>query len=173
MNSFLWLVFFIIGVCDARQHRIPNYLVCMVFIFTSAELLIIQHSLSNFSSSILASVLVFVIALLCHLSGWMAPGDVKLLSAVGFCIGFNNLLESFFWIGISTVFIGVMYWMVNYLLVYRKILSLRLVIDFITALINFRYSTRNQSDLNLHQYELVMPFAPVVIIGLALSNYAN
>lgn len=169
----LWILIFTIGVYDASQHRIPNVLIIGIFAFYSIELISQDDYISDLIDSSGAAVLVFCLALFCHVMGWMAPGDVKLLSAIGFLSGFGDLTTNFFWIGIATTLIGGMYWFVNHLRIHMKPISLT---SMFKLLCYSPLSFQNSSQINSSIYKTqdsVMPFAPVVVCGLALAQYFN
>lgn len=153
----------IVGVYDARQHRIPNFLLGLLMLAGVIQTLVLDQTFDLFVGQIGAMLMVFLLALVCHMAGWMAPGDVKLLAVIGFLTGFGHLADTFFYIGVSAIFIGVMYGMLNYLLLFKESVS---VVGVRVYLIGLRRE-------NSRKPELVMPFAPVVVVGVALAQYAQ
>ncbi|WP_275723773.1 prepilin peptidase [Vibrio furnissii] len=168
MNICIWGLLITVGVYDARQHRIPNVLLGLLMLAGVIQTLLLDQTFDLFVGQIGAMLMVFVLALMCHMAGWMAPGDVKLLAVIGFLTGFGHLTDTFFYIGVSAIFIGVMYGMLNYLLLFKESVSVVGVRVYLMGPIHSRL--RRESS---RKPELVMPFAPVVVVGVALSQYAQ
>ncbi len=94
MQLTLWILLIIIGVFDAREYRIPNYLVLILLGFSTVHLVLEQSSGSEVSLfphfwGFLAS---FAFGFVFYLIKVMAAGDVKLIAAIGFILGLSNLL---------------------------------------------------------------------------------
>ncbi|MCG6267690.1 prepilin peptidase [Vibrio furnissii] len=168
MNICIWGLLITVGVYDARQHRIPNVLLGLLMLAGVIQTLLLDQTFDLFVGQIGAMLMVFVLALMCHMAGWMAPGDVKLLAVIGFLTGFGHLADTFFYIGVSAIFIGVMYGMLNYLLLFKESVSVVGVRVYLMGPIHSRL--RRESS---RKPELVMPFAPVVVVGVALAQYAQ
>lgn len=168
MNICIWGLLITVGVYDARQHRIPNVLLGLLMLAGVIQTLLLDQTFDLFVGQIGAMLMVFVLALMCHIAGWMAPGDVKLLAVIGFLTGFGHLADTFFYIGVSAIFIGVMYGMLNYLLLFKESVSVVGVRVYLMQPIHSRL--RRESS---RKPELVMPFAPVVVVGVALAQYAQ
>lgn len=173
MSLIVWTMLFVVGVYDARQHRIPNYLLALLMLAGSIQIALGSESHSLFVSHVGAMVLVFVLALLCNLAGWMAPGDVKLLAVVGFLTGFGHLADTFLFIGLSAVFIGVMYGVLNYSLQYKSALSAGDILSkvYLFGMLHPKLSRKSLKRSDGKQ--LVMPLAPVIVVGVALAQYAQ
>lgn len=173
MNIIGWFILIMIGVYDARQHRIPNNL--LILLFASAVFnLNSESSIISVSEHGLSMILMFSAAFLCYWKGWMAPGDVKLLAVVGFIAGTEYLSLTLMCIGISAVVIGLMYGFVNYLQLYGRQLNFRELIGwFICLLPIFSSQSISSPTSKVRDAQLVMPFAPVIVIGMALSQYLS
>lgn len=97
----------------------------------------------------------------------MAPGDVKLLAVVGFLVGLPQLQSVGYWIIISSGIVGVFY------ALYYSIESPRFG-DKVKKNAN-KLSVQQEALMlatrNTVMKKTVMPFAPAVVIGLALHQY--
>lgn len=100
----------------------------------------------------------------------MSPGDVKLLGVVGMVIGWDAMGEVAYWITLSAGLVALFFMMLHYA---RYPDSLQKLVG--------RYSFQAMSGqvplLSVYpseiavQGKLTMPFAPAVVIGLALFHY--
>jgi prepilin peptidase CpaA len=99
----------------------------------------------------------------------MAPGDVKLLGVVGFWLGWGNLIDATLWIALSSVLIGLLYAIMNRAESGSSIKQLVSKYSMIAA-----YGSSSQAAISSGEKierKLRMPFAPVVVIGLAMYQY--
>ncbi|NHE84795.1 ABC transporter permease [Vibrio vulnificus] len=100
----------------------------------------------------------------------MSPGDVKLLGVVGVVIGWDAMGEVAYWITLSAGLVALFFMMLHY----------AQYPDSLQKLVG-RYSFQAMSGqvplLSVYpsevavQGKLTMPFAPAVVIGLALFHY--
>lgn len=162
-----WSILFIIGIKDAEKHRIPNKLLFILILLVIIEWVAMNPSLAILQEKALGGILMFAIGLLLFCLKAMAPGDVKLLAVVGFLVGLPQLQSVGYWIIISAGLVGVFY------AFYYSIESPRFG----------NRSKKNTNKLTIQQEALmlatrntvmkktVMPFAPAVVIGLALHQY--
>ncbi len=175
MQLAIWLVLLLIGVFDAREYRIPNYLVLLLFgvscaalsitVLNSGELALIVPHIYGFLMAFIVGVLFYALKI-------MAAGDVKLIAVVGFILGHSALLVLTQYIAFACGFIGIMYWLLNQIQISQQ----RTVVN------------RTQNKFNLSHYISVqlyqaknnfkarrnisyMPFAPVLIVALAMYHY--
>lgn len=170
MNVFLWFFLFLIGVYDAREHRIPNILLVTIFLSEIFSIFLLDEFLDEeLFYRLLIMLVVFISSLSCYLMGWMAPGDVKLISVVGFVVGADYLVDTIFWIGFFSVFIGLMYWAFNQLESNKQPFSINLFFNNLCQL-KLRSRSNRLSDVCCLA---VMPFAPVVVCGVALAQYMH
>jgi prepilin peptidase CpaA len=91
------------SVSDLISHRIPNKLTAPVALAG----LILQawlNGLTGLADGFLGLLAAFVVFLPFYLARWMAAGDVKLLMAVGTCLGWRLGILA----GLSALFIGAM-----------------------------------------------------------------
>lgn len=167
MNIYLWALLFLIGVYDAREHRIPNVLLCLMLFLGTFDYFLMTDSFSIFFQQLIMMAIIFILSLCFYVVGGMAPGDVKLLAVTGFVLNSDHVISIFFWIGVAAVVIGLMY---------RSLNKLRLERDSRVLKISKIESIKNYPNLRtscIAESALVMPFAPVVVCGVALAQYAN
>jgi len=174
----LWLVLLVIGVSDAREHRIPNQLLLALLLITTLGVVLNPAQtdwFEVFSDKATGFVLCFAVGLLLYLMRVMAAGDVKLIAVLGFILGLDPLTNYIFYVCVSIAFIGSMYWALN------KLPS---------SLSSFK-RLKNNGDFSLQSLSVsaylssegvkhavgtkqgltYMPFAPILIIGLAMHQY--
>jgi prepilin peptidase CpaA len=164
MIFIIWLILFMIAVTDAREHRIPNVLVLLLIgtailyqWHQSPEWLALLHSVG-------AGVGLFLIGFIFYLLRAMAPGDVKLLAGVGIFLGWGQLACGGAWIGVSCLFIGGMYLLLSHVQQFQP---------FSQFVAPFKVRSEQSISCDRHQSygSYRMPFAPVVVIGLALHSF--
>ena len=178
MTLFIWLTLVVIGVSDAKAHRIPNKLLLLLLVLLCVCVFLSAPQVTwwlAFGDKSAAFGLAFVFGLAMYLLKVMAPGDVKLIAVLGFFLGTGELVNYLFYVCLSTAFVGPMYWLMN-----RLQLAL-----------NSGHSGGNISQLSLTGMVVSMqlgkqelkkkittgkdltyiPFAPILIIGLALQQY--
>lgn len=166
LSIVCWSLWVLIGTFDARENRIPNQLVLLLIIASLTQHWAQTHDLGNVLAAAGCGAVVFAGALVLHLLKMMAPGDVKLMAAFGCFVGWVSIGSALYWVCVATVIVGCFYW------VQKQVFNL----------------TQQQSDVSLAQHVIgsavvsaslkglnkkkaLMPFAPVVVIGLALHNY--
>ncbi|WP_282177778.1 prepilin peptidase [Vibrio nereis] len=173
-----WSVLFLIGVSDAREHRIPNQLLLALLLITTLGVILNPAQTSwfeVFSDKTTGFVLCFTVGLLLYLMRVMAAGDVKLIAVLGFILGLDPLPNYVFYACLSTAFIGSMYWMLNKLpsslssLANQKSRGGFSLLALSAAVYlggeGVRYAVVTKQGLTY------MPFAPILIIGLAMHQY--
>ncbi|MGR5322405.1 A24 family peptidase [Vibrio sp. DNB22_17_1] len=180
LDSVYWIILSMIGVSDAKAHRIPNQLVLMLLaiLFVSCvadspkELFI--PALLNKSA---AFFICFLVSLGLYLIRVMAPGDVKLIAVLGFWLGTAQLTDYLFYVSLMTVFVGPMYWALNRL---KKAKQVHISAE---PMGSSHYSLAGmavQMEMGKQQLKhtvstgqglTYMPFAPILIMGLALQQY--
>jgi Flp pilus assembly protein protease CpaA len=95
---------------DIRRHRIPNSLVAMMCL--GALLLDLGYPVNHMMNRLLGGVFtsIIAIALLLISSGGLGMGDVKLIIALGFCIGnFQQSLSAIF----ASLVIGLIWMLIS------------------------------------------------------------
>lgn len=169
MNTIIWSLIFIIAVSDAREHRIPNYLLLIILVLSTLDKVLYHVDYSLLISSFITGITCFIVALLLYFFKVMAPGDVKLLGVVGFWVGSEHILGTVSWIAVSSVVVGLFY---GILRLADSPEQLRTVFNKYSMLFQFGASgtkvLRTPKKMEQHYR---MPFAPVVVIGVALYFY--
>ncbi|RQW63019.1 prepilin peptidase [Vibrio viridaestus] len=160
---------FYLTLTDLRNYRIPNSGLISLFIF----LLILKISdYSEFSFLFLdfvPAVIFFLFGFLIYLFNGMSPGDVKFLFVIGFLFGYENMLEGAFFVSTSMVLIGFFYYL---FFLSNKILF----IDFLKLSFSFSwigYQSVNAITSWRRESTKAIPFAPMVVFGVALFQYLN
>lgn len=165
----IWASLVAIAVVDAREHRIPNVGLGVVLFLSFLHYLIQPDFLSALTSALLAGLVLFAGSLALHLCKVMAPGDVKLLGVVGFVVGWEHCFTSVYWIALTSVLVGAFYaaiYVAENPTVLRSTLS-----RYATSLPIDHSISHTKQQTGTSKGKLHMPFAPIVVIGLALSNY--
>jgi len=169
MDIIIWMVLFAVAVSDAKEHKIPNYLLLVIFVLVTADIILIDKDFSLLFYSLTTGITCFIVALLLYFLKVMAPGDVKLLGVVGFWVGSEHILGSMYWIAVSSVIVGLFYAVLR---LADSPDQLRAKINKYSMLAQFGASGTKvlQAPKKMEQHYR-MPFAPVVVIGLALHFY--
>lgn len=168
MNLAIWGCLITIAVYDARDNRIPNQLLLFILVAFIVESYLIDMPLMEISKAFSSGALFFIIGLIFYFLGAMAPGDVKLLGVIGVIVGWGALLSVSYWILLAGALIGCFYSLEK---MSGDTSRFKMWADKI--LTYFFYGVRAEpSTLKVNQPEkLRMPFAPVVVVGLALHSY--
>ncbi|OAJ92469.1 prepilin peptidase [Vibrio bivalvicida] len=169
MSYLIWLGFIVVAVTDARENRIPNLYLLLILAICIVDKGLSAAPVENLLWSAVAGLSFFVSALLLHFIRVMAPGDVKLLGVVGFWLGWGNLIDATVWIALSSVVVGVLYAVMNRAESGSSIKQLVSKYSMIAA-----YGSSSHAALSAGEKierKLRMPFAPVVVIGLAMYQY--
>lgn len=163
--TFVFLI--ILSIKDITENKIPNQIL-LVWLCTNS--LIIFFSNLSLTYAIYGGISLFTLGLLLFFLKAMSPGDVKLLGAVGYAIGWDLVLPFMFWGLIASGIVALFY-------VARNISLLGVSNPFylISNRRLFFMSNNVGSDSNTARYneKLTMPFAPCVVIGLSLTLYFN
>ncbi|MEZ9920154.1 hypothetical protein BCT86_05645 [Vibrio breoganii] len=157
----------VIAISDITENKIPNkVLVCWLGIQT----IVIISSSVGFLDSFLGGFFLFSVGLVFYTTKAMSAGDVKLLGVLGYAIGWNLSLSFLFWVIISSGMIAMLYLARN-----LSLLGIGNPIYFFTdpRLFSKNNDISNNSNISRYNQKLTMPFAPCVVIGLALAQYFN
>ncbi|WP_172972841.1 prepilin peptidase [Vibrio sp. B1Z05] len=169
MNSYIvfWSLLFLISINDLKFHRIPNKLLLILLSFQALNIHIYELPLGNF---LLGGTLLFFISLIMFLLKVMSPGDVKLLGVVGFCVGLNDVGGCITWIVLASGIIGTLFTVYNF-----SFLGIKNPLLLINEPKLYTRINTNAQNSNPWRYgdKLTMPFAPSVMVGLALFYYFN
>ncbi|WP_070962489.1 A24 family peptidase [Vibrio sonorensis] len=168
MVFLVWFVLLLIAVSDAREHRIPNVLVLLLILSGLAYQWSLTSSWYDLSIALASGLALFCIGLLFHLAKVMAPGDVKLFAGVGVFIGWQQFLGFAYWLAVASVLIGV------FVLLYHVSQRPEIVRSTINRYRGVVEVERKENDFAPKvgsSSKLRMPFAPIVVIALAMNNY--
>ncbi|AIU67738.1 A24 family peptidase [Vibrio coralliilyticus] len=170
MNLFIWIVLFAVAVSDAKEHRIPNtFLLIILFLDLINKLFIIQdYPLLLWSVG--TGITCFICALILYFLKVMAPGDVKLLGVVGFWLGPEHITQAVFWIAISSVVVGIFFALLRLAESPEKakVLFSKYSLFALYGASGTKMLGPPKQKMSDH-YQ--MPFAPVVVIGIAIYFY--
>lgn len=167
LNLSIWSILFMIGIKDAEKHRIPNKLLFILILLIVIEWVAINPSLIVLQEKALGGILMFAIGLLLFFLKAMAPGDVKLLAVVGFLVGLPQLQSVGYWVIISAGIVGVFY--AFYYSIESPQFGNRVKKN--TNKLTIQQEALMLATRNTVMKKTVMPFAPAVVIGLALHQY--
>ncbi|HAS8530114.1 TPA: prepilin peptidase [Vibrio vulnificus] len=168
-SLMVWLILLVIAVYDARDNRIPNFLLFPLILLAGVQSFLVDGA-SLLLSSMAAGGIFFSCGLVLYFLRAMSPGDVKLLGVVGMLVGWDAMVGAAYWITISAGVVGALFLLLHYA---QHPDSLQKLVG--------RYSFQAMSGqvplLSVYpseiavQGKLTMPFAPAVVIGLALFHY--
>ncbi|MCG9631345.1 A24 family peptidase [Vibrio sp. Isolate30] len=175
IDDFLpfWIVLLIIAVCDVSQHRIPNRLLILMIMLFFLQLSI-QFSFEQLRISLIGGLALFLFGLLLYFVRAMSAGDVKLLGVIGLYVGWGNLQLIAYYITISAGIVGVTYichhfashnWLGVRGYFEQKVISV--------ANISSNLEQAGSGNGSRYKNKVTMPFAPAVVIGLAMYSYFN
>ncbi|WP_394240361.1 prepilin peptidase [Vibrio astriarenae] len=165
----IWILLIITATHDAREHRIPNFLLALIISVECFYIFKGDPSFWLFLSALAAGAILFSCGFLIFLAKGMAPGDVKLLFCVGFVTGVGGITQVLIGIGMSCLLMGILYYFAHN----PGVLSKRTVLfapEHAGALIRGVVSQSKGIDTS-NSRETKIPFAPIVVIGLAITSY--
>ncbi|MEL0608655.1 A24 family peptidase [Vibrio echinoideorum] len=169
--SVFWVLLIAVSVCDVEKHRIPNKILIMFIFAYLLSMFNSNYTFDLFLMSLAGAVVFFGIGLLLYFFSAMSAGDVKLLGIVGLYLGWGQLLDASYFILISSGVIGIFYLLYNFSnssnvtvkgYFENKLIALGGVAPVIdkSESLHARYSNK-----------VTMPFAPSIVIGLAMYSY--
>ncbi|HAS6187558.1 prepilin peptidase [Vibrio vulnificus] len=169
INSLIWFCLLVVAVYDARDNRIPNAWLLPLTLLACLHW-VAKGDFSQLFLAIGAGVIYFSSGLVLFFLRAMSPGDVKLLGVVGVVIGWDAMGTVAYWVTLSAGLVALFFMMLHY----------AQYPDSLQKLVG-RYSFQAMSGqvplLSVYPSEVVvqgkltMPFAPAVVIGLALFHY--
>ncbi len=172
ISLFIWIVLIAIGVSDAKTHRIPNQLLILLLVsLCLSTFMQTQQALwSVFLDNSAAFAMAFIFALALYLLRVMAPGDVKLIAVIGFYLGTSELVNYFYSVCLMSAFVGSMYWSLNRLHVASKASETQM--NLASIAVNMQLGQQELKRKIVTGNDLTyMPFAPILVIALALHQY--
>ncbi|MEZ9589789.1 prepilin peptidase [Vibrio breoganii] len=165
MPIILWGILSVIAVYDLKENRIPNKL--LITIIVVKTFFLVSVNMDNFLDSLISGTALFGLGFIFFILRAMSPGDVKLLATIGFASGITQFGSLLFYLTMAGGLVATFCLFDAISKGYKpksvkqKTNELALTKD----LINVPHSRYEQ--------KLVMPFAPSVVIGLALFYYFN
>nr|WP_277870919.1 A24 family peptidase [Vibrio breoganii] len=171
-----WGVFFAIALFDLKEHRIPNALLLCLIATRMVELLLVSDIPMALDSLRIGAIL-FLVGLGLYLVKAMSPGDVKLFFVVGFVTGIPNVGNLLYWVVLAGGLVAFFYFAYSVANDQnRKTLTIRNKNALPKSLGKENPNCKTQSkSMPTSRYgnKLVMPFAPTIVIGMAMFYYFN
>lgn len=166
-----WALLIIVSVYDVEKHRIPNKILILFLFLYFLSVLNSGFSLDALAASLIGALVLFCSGLILYFLRAMSAGDVKLLGVIGLYIGWGSLLDVSYYILIAAGIIGTLYLLYNRannseMTVRRYFEEKIMLVSGISPdikgepVVHSRYSNK-----------VTMPFAPSVVIGLAMYSY--
>lgn len=175
MPIVFWILLIVIGVFDAREYRIPNSLLLILLVISSV-LLVVQplnsSSGEDVATHLYGFIIAFVVGLIFYSLKFVAAGDVKLVAVIGFILGHSAVLIWAKYFAFSCCFIGIMYWLLNRLQI-QSIYSKSSKEQGKSNIVNYLWIEGGliKNDFRQKRNITYMPFAPALIIALAMYQY--
>lgn len=151
----IWVILLLISFYDLSENRIPNKLLVLLlicgFFYGFQEV--------GLKEQALGLLLYFSSGLILYFIKVMSAGDVKLLGVIGMIFGASSIVDVGYYILMASGLIGTMYlflFKVNTL----EFQGCSLSVNPLNKQIHARYKEK-----------ITMPFAPSVVIGLAMYSY--
>ena len=167
MSFIYWILFSVLAIFDARENRIPNQYLCLLLCAAILEIFLSSDVTVGMSSAILGGCFFFGLGWTMYLSKAMSAGDVKLLAVVGFIVGWGSLTPVFVSICFATVMVGSFYCF-QYL-AYKPMLLKQSLTRYQLAAYGGLQALKQSGGKS--EDKIRMPFAPIVVIGLAWHQY--
>ncbi|MBY7790343.1 A24 family peptidase [Vibrio fluvialis] len=168
MSILAWVILVLIGVSDAKEYRIPNSWLLILLLISIVSVPVGETFLLSqgiWLDKALGFVIMLVSGLVCYVPfKFVAAGDVKLLAVLGFIVGVSHIPDYVVDVVIAIMFVGALYWLLNK--------QSRLTQNFRNPGRKGIVCTICQSGVvSVSSRTTPMPFAPVLIIALAMYYY--
>lgn len=169
--SAFWALLIAISVYDVEKHRIPNKILFFLLFVYFLSMFDSNYTLDFFLSSLTGFVVLFGLGLLLYFMRAMSAGDVKLLGVVGMFLGWGQILDASYFILLASGMIGIFYLLYNY--ANSSSVSIKGYFQHKLILLSGVAPTKDKgaSFHNRYSNKVTMPFAPSVVIGLAMYSY--
>ena len=166
-----WVLLIIVSVYDVEKHRIPNKILILFLFLYLFSVLNNGLSIDTLVSSLIGGLVLFCSGLALYLLRAMSAGDVKLLGVMGLYIGWGSLLDASYYILIASGMIGILYLLYdrasNSEITVRKYCEEKIMsVSGISPNMKGEFVTHSR-----YSNKVTMPFAPSVVIGLAMYSY--
>lgn len=174
MSLIFWIILIVIGVFDAREYRIPNYLIIFLFSISAVFTLFNSWPTDNLNATgghILGFFLTFFVGIAFYTLKVVAAGDVKLIAIIGLLVGYSGLYTFTMYLVFCCCFIGGMYWLLNRLMLSSFCPQKTTARSFKPTYSLDDYPSEFKSDFNTKTDIAYMPFAPIIIVALAMYQY--
>ncbi|MFA0459214.1 prepilin peptidase [Vibrio breoganii] len=175
ISLFYWALLFTLALYDLREHRIPNVILVIMIVARLFELLYFDIHL--LLTSLQSGCILFGVGLALFVVRAMSPGDVKLLFVIGFITGISNTSSLLYWILIAGGVVALFCYLHRKANVPVQMPISRKIKNIWYKLITI-HAPKSQAEIKnakISRYgdKLVMPFAPSIVIGLAMFYYFN
>ncbi|EKO3468074.1 prepilin peptidase [Vibrio fluvialis] len=175
LSLSVWSLLFLVGVSDAKEHRIPNKLVLVLLGVSMLQLTVLTISgaqLMSLGNHISGFALALVVGLILYFPRFIAAGDVKLIAVLGLLVGVSELIDYVFFVGIAIVVIGPMYWLLNRLQQQTfTLMSDHRFTVFSTSIALYDSGQRLRNSVLSGHNLTYMPLAPILVIAFAMHQY--
>ncbi|NAZ91287.1 A24 family peptidase [Vibrio toranzoniae] len=166
-----WALLIIVSVYDVDKHRIPNKVLILFLLLYLFLMLNDGFSFYELVHSLTGAVVLFSLGLILYFLRAMSAGDVKFLGVIGLYVGWGSLLDVTYYILIASGVIGAFYLLYNRAnnseITVRRYLEEKLM--FVSGI---SPNVNNESVVHSrYSNKVTMPFAPSVVIGLAMYSY--
>ncbi|MDN3701125.1 prepilin peptidase [Vibrio artabrorum] len=169
--SAFWALLIAVSVYDVEKHRIPNKILILFLFVYFLSMFDSNYTFDVFVMSLAGFVVLLVFGLFLYFMRAMSAGDAKLLGVVGMYLGWGQLLDASYFILLASGVIGAFYLLYNYansnsLSVKGYFENKLIVLGGVAPVLdeNSRLHAR-------YSNKVTMPFAPSVVIGLAMYSY--
>ena len=171
----VWFLLLMIAVDDVKEHRIPNRLLLLATFFLLVDALASYSSSLEYVHAFAGGIALFAAGLVLFLVKAMSPGDVKLLFVVGVFVGWGELTEACLYITLAGGLVGLFYLFFNASLNSEGFYGLtkKYLFNRFMWLQGIRVNPQLTDGYchSRYQAKFTMPFAPSVVIGLAMFSY--
>ncbi|CAH0533928.1 hypothetical protein VST7929_01805 [Vibrio stylophorae] len=162
MSLLSMAILLIIALYDLQSNRIPNLWVLALCMSGAVHWFAMDASLQQWGLALAGGVAMFLSALFLYSVKAMAPGDVKLLGALGFVFGWGNLIALCLYIALGGGLVALCFLLFHHS--EHPITAAR-------QYLRYRFLSLGQHKSLVIAPSLSMPFAPCVLIGVVLFNY--
>ncbi|MEZ9418826.1 prepilin peptidase [Vibrio breoganii] len=176
MNIFCWCVFFYIALSDLKKHRIPNKALIIILIMQTVSCFFVYNNISWLGPSLSTATVLFLFGLFFFFLQAMSPGDVKLLFVIGYVTGGVDILELVYWLTIGSGCVAILFFLEEMSRSSTKLGTLESIKNIYYRVMTRKIYRKDDEKIVGHQrygHKLVMPFAPSLVIGLAMFYYFN